>query len=108
LDCIAAQGGSTTCPHKLRYWVNHSRELVALAYLWIGNQQFWYTTTKGSWCYQQIYPVCYYFIIGYLLTFNTRSVFSSFYIFGYGDMFRYQHTILRPISQMFANNLRTK
>jgi hypothetical protein len=50
------------------------------------------------------HPVCYYYIIGYLLTFNTRFVFSSFSIFGYGDMFRYQYTILRPILQMLANN----
>jgi hypothetical protein len=54
------------------------------------------------------HPVCFYYIIGYLLTFNTRFVFSSFSIFGYGDMFRYQYTILRPILQMFANNQRTK
>jgi hypothetical protein len=42
------------------------------------------------------HPV-YYYYIGYLLTFNTHFVFSSFSIFGFGDMFRYQYTILRSI-----------
>jgi hypothetical protein len=34
------------------------------------------------------HPVCY-DIFDYLLTFNTHFVFSSFSIFGYGNMFRY-------------------
>jgi hypothetical protein len=82
----------------MRYFLNGRRKRADE--IWLTNLEAYNLICK--------HPVCYCCIIGYLLTFNTRFVFSSFSIFGHVDMFWYQYTILRPILQMFANNYRTK